>query len=211
VLRAGKQDHQEKFMRPSAHIIITAAAVALTAGAASAQEKQSITRAEQSASAEARFKRLDADGNGRFDKAEYLKVRAQAEREAQAKLRQLLTAEFAELDGNKDQGLTEAEIDAKVQAGAGKSVLARLDGNKDKKISSAEYTGQAAKLQSAVAADEQMTMWDANGDKTVTKAEYLGAALARFDRLDGDKNGTVTAAEAAAAAKSSSAVSMQGR
>lgn len=190
-------------MRKSAQFL---AALALLAPAvASAQAPESLTRAAQTASAEQRFKRLDANGDGKFDRAEFLQVRNQAERQAEAELRQTLTREFSELDANKDRNLTAAEIDAKVKiANAGKMSVARLDKDKNGRISAAEYTAQAS-LQPASDADQQIRQWDGNGDKTVTRQEFVASLLTRFDAFDANKDGTVTAQEFQARAKAAAA------
>ena len=93
-------------MRKAAQFLATLALVA--PAIASAQAPQNLTRAAQTANAEERFKRMDANGDGRFDRAEFLKARNQAEQQAEARIRQMLAREFAELDGNKDQNLTAA-------------------------------------------------------------------------------------------------------
>ena len=36
---------------------------------------------------------------------------------------------------------------------------------------------------------------DANGDKAISQAEFVAGALARFDRMDANKDGKVTAEE----------------
>ena len=197
-------------MRRSAQILATAALTALMSTAASAQGAQSVTRAAQATNAEERFKQLDGDGNGRFDRGEFIRVRDQAERQAKAELGKTLNGEFAELDSNKDGNLTAAEIDAKVKVpDAGKKSVARLDKNKDAKISLGEYTAQAANLEAAVDPDRLLAQWDANRDKVVTREEFVATVLARFDGFDANKDGTVTAEEASA--KVNSGVSMQGR
>lgn len=190
-------------MRKAAQFLAT---LALFAPAiASAQAPQTLTRAAQTASAEQRFKRLDLNGDGKFDRAEFLKARNQAERQVEAELRQTLTREFAELDANKDKNLTAAEIDAKVKiADAGKKSVGRLDKDKNGKISAAEYTAQAS-LQPATDAAQQMRQWDLNRDGIVTRKEFAASLLARFDWFDANKDGTVTAQEFEAKAKAASA------
>lgn len=190
-------------MRRFAQFLTAAALAALASTAASAQNANAVTRADQTANAEARFKRLDGDGNGRFDRAEFIKVRDQAERATEARLKQVLAGEFTQLDSNKDQSITAAEIDAKVKIpDAGKKSIARLDKNKDGKISMAEYTSQSG-VEATVDPDQIIRQWDSNGDKIVTREEFTATVLARFDSFDANKDGTVTAQEAAAKANSS--------
>ena len=56
---------------------------------------------------------LDGNGDGAFDKTEYLAARRKAEQSATAMLKAMLTKEFGQLDANKDGGVTAAEISAK--------------------------------------------------------------------------------------------------
>jgi Ca2+-binding EF-hand superfamily protein len=189
-------------MRKSAQFLATLALGALLPAIASAQAPANLTRAAQTTNAEERFKRMDTNGDGRFDRAEYLKARNQAKQQAEGRIRQMLSQEFAELDGNKDGGLTPAEIDAKVKiADAGKKTLARLDKDKNGKVSAAEYTSQASALEPTADADQQIRQWDGNGDKVVTRQEFVAFVLAQFDSFDANKDGTVTEQEAAAKLK----------
>jgi Ca2+-binding EF-hand superfamily protein len=183
-------------------VLRTLALTVLAAGVslpAYGQKADSLSRAQLAAGLEARFKLLDGNGNGSFDKAEYMAARRKAEQAASAEIRALLTKEFGELDANRDGAVIAAEIDAKVKAGAGKQTLTRLDRNKDQKISLAEYAGQAGNVSATNNADQQLKTWDSDGNGQITLAEYRGTALSRFDSLDGNKDGTLTAAEEAAA------------
>ena len=183
----------------------TMASLALAAAIsvpALAQQADSLSRDRLSASLDARFKLLDANGDGSFDKTEYLAARRKAEQAAAAMLKTMLSKEFAELDADKNGGVTAAEIDAKVnKPGTGKATVTRLDRNKDQKISVSEYSGQTGNISATANTDQQLKGWDKDSNGRITLQEYKGTALARFDSLDANKDGTLTAAEDMAAQK----------
>lgn len=145
----------------------------------------------------------DADGNG---------VVTRAETQAQA------AARFARLDHNKDGKLDGADRQAR-QAERQERRFARLDTDGNGQISKAEFTAERGPRSRAAPADAQagrdearpgrrhagrhhgrhgMTggrLADANGDKAVSQAEFTTAALARFDAMDGNRDGQVTQQE----------------
>ena len=189
-------------MRLLRTITFTALAITASLPASAQQQEENLSRASLSSSLDARFKLLDGNGDGAFDKTEYLAARRKAEQSATAMLKAMLTKEFGQLDANKDGGVTAAEIDAKVsKPNAGKATVARLDKNKDQKISLAEYNGQTGAVSATANPDQQLKGWDKDSNGRITLEEYKGSALARFDSLDGNRDGTITAAELAAAAK----------
>lgn len=119
-----------------------------------------------------------------------------------------LDTNFNSLDTNKDKSLSKAEIDvahgrtvAEAKAALDKRIeaeFARLDANKDKQLSVAEFKAAAGspKIQSA---DEFLKQLDHNGDGKVTPEEYRATPLANFDRIDTNKDGTISAEERSAA------------
>ena len=189
-------------MRPLRTVAFTALALSASLPASAQQQDENLSRTQLSTSLDGRFKLLDGNGDGAFDKAEYLTARRKAEQAATAMLKAMLTKEFGQLDANKDASVTAAEIDAKVsKPNAGKATVARLDKNKDQKISLAEYNGQTGAVSATANADQQIKGWDKDANGRVTLEEYKGSALARFDTLDGNKDGTITAAELTEAAR----------
>ena len=119
-----------------------------------------------------------------------------------------LDANFNNLDTNKDKSLSKAEIDvahsrtvAEAKAELDKRIeaeFARLDANKDKQLSVAEFRAAAGspKIQSS---DEFLKQLDRNGDGKVAPEEYRATPLANFDRIDTNKDGTISAEERSAA------------
>jgi hypothetical protein len=119
-----------------------------------------------------------------------------------------LDASFGNLDTNKDKSLNKAEVEsaqarnvAQTQAEIAKRLEAefgRLDGNKDGQLSMAEFKGAAATPR-VPPVDELMKQLDRNSDGKITQDEYRALPLANFDRLDTNKDGTISAQEQSAA------------
>lgn len=144
------------------------------------------------------MKRIDANGDGNVTRAE---VTAHVEKR------------FARADANGDGSITEADRTARMEA-RGERRFERLDADKNGSISRAEWdAGIDARAERREArghhggrhharmmrAGFHARMADTNKDGTVTKAEAQAAALAMFDRVDTNKDGTITAAEREAA------------
>ena len=126
-----------------------------------------LTRAQLTQKIEADFKASDTNGDGRITKAE---IQAALQRRATAvttDLKQRQQAEFNKLDTNKDGRLTLAEF----QAGA--AITVRPE-----------------------AVDRRLQQLDSNKDNAVTIAEFRTTMLSEFDKLDRNKDGVLSAAEA---------------
>lgn len=129
---------------------------------------------------------------------------------------------FAEMDADKDGAVTEAEINAGRAAKKAErhdAMFTKMDTDKNGSISRAEFdTHHATRMQGGRMAGEHhkgmkhggrgdmarmggrmFAMADANKDGKVTEAEATTAALARFDSVDTDKNGTISDTERQAA------------
>lgn len=118
---------------------------------------------------------------------------------------------FGRLDTNKDGKVTRAEANAVVAARAvakGKpagaqpnfdKLFARADTNRDGAISRAEFEalprGANAAAKGKAFGDRMFAMRDTNKDGRMSLAEAQQAALARFDRVDANHDGTITAQE----------------
>lgn len=157
-----------------------AAALLLTAGAASAQGPDSAAQ---------RTSRVDADGDGRISQAEFLSrldrmTSADADRDGsitpderraagQARMAQRRDAAFARLDANSDGSVSRAEFDARPErAGRGRTGQGRR----------AMHRGQGA--QGAPRAE-----------RTVDVAQARVRMTEAFARLDKDGDGYLTAEE----------------
>ncbi len=130
---------------------------------------------------------------------------------------------FAEMDTNEDGAVTQAEIDAGRTAKMAErhgEMFTKMDTDKNGSISRAEFDAHhAGMMQSGRGGMEgrrgmkhggrhgdmghmggrMFAMADANKDGKVTEAEATSAALAHFDKVDTDKNGTISDAERQAA------------
>lgn len=150
------------------------------------------------------FERLDTNKDGQV-------ARAEAEGEAQRL--------FARLDANEDGELTQPEADEGMRAVAKQEIEARfkaLDVNADGRVTADESKlpprffdrldkndDQAVTLEElqagphlgAKGAGFMFKKADANGDGKVSRAEATQAALQRYDRLDGNRDGVLTRAE----------------
>lgn len=147
-----------------------------------------ITRAETDAAATQRFQRMDVNGDGKLDAADREARRAEMQKKR-----------FERLDANKDGQISQAEWDqhaadrdAKRGASDGASDKAR-DGKRTAK------RGHFGKRGGHRMAARMMMKADTNGDKAISLAEFRAAAMARFDRVDANKDGQITAEERDAA------------
>ena len=180
-------------MRKIVTLSLAATALIGAGGVAYAQasEAPALTRAQvEQRSAEA-FARMDANDDGVVD---------QADRAARRQER------FARRDANGDGELNAADREARR-----KGAFDRLDADRSGGISFEEFSAQREQRQEARAERRGPRMAlrgpgrrggprlgraaDTNRDGTVTQAEFASAALARFDRVDVNKDGTIGADE----------------
>jgi len=117
-----------------------------------------------------------------------------------------LDASYKRLDANNDGSVAQAEIQA-AQTRSGQAVDAllvkrraeaftRLDTNKDGQLSQAEFNA-GTPLPQRPRADPAAALakLDMNKDKKVTPAEFRGPPLANFDKLDLNRDGTISVDE----------------
>lgn len=101
------------------------------------------------------------------------------------------SAAFARMDANKDGALDQADRTARQSA-----MFDRLDTDRDGAISRAEFAamqarwGEARKARAAARAAR-----GAAASGPISQQAFIERALARFDRADADRDGTLTAAE----------------
>lgn len=137
-----------------------------------------LTRAQALTQAEARFDRMDANKDGKLDKADH-----EARRNAM----------FDRLDTDKNGQISRAEFNTRPERAAGGEARRGPDGEQGKqhRWGGRGHGRHGGKWGGGFA--------DTNKDGVVTKAEFTAAALQRFDRLDANKDGTVTREERQAA------------
>ena len=119
----------------------------------------------------------------------------------------MLDARFAAIDANRDGALTGAELQAleaqvvanqKAEiAAAVQRAFAKLDANKDGRLSIEEFGAAAPKVDANPAANaaELVRMLDTDKNGKISSDEFKRRTLAGFDKLDTNKDGTVTPAE----------------
>lgn len=112
-----------------------------------------------------------------------------------------MDGEFRKMDADKNGQLSAREIEQfqKLQAVAqaearARAAFARLDSDRNGVLSQAEF-GKAMTPSAASNSQPMLARMDGNKDKQVNLIEHRTATLARFDRIDADKDGTVTPAE----------------
>lgn len=148
--------------------------VAVAAPGDMRQPPADMTRAQASAKANERFDRMDANKDGKLDAAD------RAARQAQM---------FDKIDTDKNGSISRAEFDAH-HAQMGQQRGQRMG----KHHRGGRNMGDEAGGRMAM-----MGRADANGDRALSREEFVNTGLARFDRMDANKDGTVTVAERQAA------------
>jgi Ca2+-binding EF-hand superfamily protein len=161
---------------PLAALVLLGAApvFAATAAAQPASKpapNQIPTRASLINSMQGNFKSIDTNGDGTLNSAELQAAEGKVMQQRLAALRNRVAGEFTKLDTNKDGQLSKAEF-----------MAAAPSAPKD--------APNGAKLLSEL---------DKNKDGKVSVDEYRAPMLARFDSIDGNHDGTLSAAERQAA------------
>ncbi len=135
-----------------------------------------ISRAEMTASLEARFAKMDADRDGQLTQKDF-----------DLKRQQRLEKRFADMDTDRNGQISKAEFMAAHQARADKR--AGMGGPGGHKWRGGPRGGRGMGAE----------MRDIRNGGVVTKADFIAKGMARFDRLDTNKDGFVTADEMKAA------------
>lgn len=151
-----------------------------------------LTRAEAQASATQLFAKMDANKDGKVDASDHAARRAEMQ-----------ATRFAALDANKDGSVSKAEWD---QHSADRAAKRAERGDKRADAGEAREgkrgDGMRGHHGKRGGHGGGMGGWmkaDTNGDKAISQAEFTTASLARFDRMDANKDGQVTAEERQAA------------
>jgi Ca2+-binding EF-hand superfamily protein len=170
--------------------ILAATALAATAGLALAQppagarpdRNADVTRQQVIERVEQRFARMDANDDGRFTPEEARAMREQRRTER-------ANRRFERLDADRDGSVSRAEFD-QARASRAERRAERMAGRGD-----GPRMGMRMHRPSGhgMRGMRGMRMFGEQG--FVTREQMQERALARFDRLDADDNGIVTAAE----------------
>ncbi len=133
------------------------------------QAPQPITKADFTKNVDSRFATIDTDKDGSLSTAEIATVHAEAIQQATARQEQQIAAEFAKRDTNKDN-----------------------------QLSMAEFRAAARPLKPTATPAQLVAELDSNKDGKVSIGEYRTPPMASFDRIDINKDGTLTPQEAQA-------------
>jgi len=150
----------------------------VVAQTAPAGERAELTRADAEARALERFERLDANKDGAL---------SEADREAQARLR----FDATDTDGNGE--LSFAEVTAAREA-RHENRAERMAERGERRAGMRGMRGKRGGERGGLRG-RMLERADADSNGSVSQAEFTSAALARFDRLDANNDGTITADE----------------
>lgn len=174
-------------------ITIALAAAGLTiGGAAIAQDRPErpdrgadMSRADAEARAAAAFARMDANSDGVLDTAD---------REARQRAR------FDRMDADGNGQVSYEEMQA-AREGQREARQARRAEAGERRGEAGERRGRRGAHRMAMRGagpqmmGQRLRQADTDGDNAISQAEFTAAALARFDRVDANSDGTVTAEE----------------
>ena len=161
----------------AAALLATIPAMALAQDTAAAEESKPVTRIELSNRLDTDYTDLDADKDGKVDAAEI-----------NARLKKGAEAELEEIKKERDAAFTKFDTDGN---GA---------------ISKAEFEARA-KLPTIKEPDAKpfLDRFDANKDGGISKDEFRAPTMTNFEKLDKDKDGTLSVAEQKAPATAATA------
>ena len=138
-------------------------------GGAQANTAQPLTKAQFAAQLDANFKSVDSNGDKILSAAEIEAAQSRAAAQAQANIAKRLETEFNRLDANKDGQLSPAEFKA------------------------------GAPVPRVTPAAQMLQQFDRNKNGKVEQEEFRAVPLANFDRIDTNKDGTISIEEQGAA------------
>jgi hypothetical protein len=143
----------------------------------------SISRAEAQAAAEAHWTRMDANRDGRLDQADWDQIRTQRRAEM-----------FQRLDSDGNGSVSRAEWDQAADARA-----ARM-GERMAQRGEGEGPGHMRRRGRGHGAGPgggrgMIARLDTNRDQVITREEFMAAVTERHTAMDGNGDGSVTAAE----------------
>ena len=182
------QTEQDSAMKKTVLAIASVSLLAGTAALAQPGERPStpMARADVTQKVAERFQKMDVNGDGVVDLAD---------RELRRKQR------IAKIDTDGNGAISKAERDAareaRDQRRAERMEKRGVEG--ERRGGKRGLRGKRGHFGGGMMGGGKMARADANGDGRLTLQEMQAHALERFDRIDTDKNGTVTAEERKAA------------
>lgn len=113
-----------------------------------------------------------------------------------------MDGEYRKLDANRDGVVTKAELETHqrnlAQAAAAeraRTLFAKIDSDRNGQLSLGEFQRAHGAGAGKPDVTEVLARLDGNRDQKVTLVEYRTLTLAKFDSLDADKDGALSAAE----------------
>lgn len=166
-------------------LIISIATAAMMAGSATyaqqsggAEPRGDMTRADAQTKAAERFAKMDVNSDGQL---------SDADREAKRRAR------FDQTDANGDGQLSYAEVAAAHEAR--KAMRGERRGEAGERRAGRGEDRMRGGKRGGKKGGKMMAGMDTDNSGTVSQAEFTTAALARFDRADANKDGTLTSEE----------------
>lgn len=160
---------------------------------------QPLTRAAVEAQVEARFARADSNRDG-FVTQDEVRARAEARRaQRQERRAERLEQRFARLDANRDGSISRAEFNDRPALRGGDRVERRAMRGERRAQRFARAGGRRGGAMMARFGARAFAAMDFDRDGRVALAEAERAALHRFDRVDSNRDGTITPDERQAA------------
>jgi hypothetical protein len=155
------------------------------------------TRAEVQAKVQEYFTQIDANKDGAITQAEFDAHRTAKKAEWQARRAERRAEMFTKLDTNKNGQLSKAEFDApRADRGEGMGEGRGIWGGHHRM---GGMMGRGHGMMMGMGGGDWFARIDANKDGKVTLAEASARALGMFDKADANKDGTVTPEERKAA------------
>jgi len=109
---------------------------------------------------------------------------------------------FGGADTNKDGSVSKTELVAlqqkelgQAKSGLSQQLLTRfrqLDTNKDGALSPQEFVAIAPPIRTAETPDQMMKALDSNGDGKISNAEFRAPQVAKFNKVDANRDGIAT-------------------
>jgi len=112
---------------------------------------------------------------------------------------------FAAADANRDGGIAKGELVVlqqkelqQAKSNLNQQLLGRfrqLDTNKDGQLSPAEFAAIAPPIRAVETPDQMLKALDSNGDGKITNAEFRAPQVAKFNKVDANRDGIATPEE----------------
>jgi hypothetical protein len=184
-------------------ILSGAAAAALIATPTFAQQAQGgfergqgVTRAQVETRVRASFARVDANRDGFVTQTEAQSFRQNVRAERQENRAERREARFARLDANRDGSISRAEFFARRdRAEQGERRGLRAERRAERRAARLERRGQRGGFAARLGNGRLFERLDGNRDGRVSLAEATAVRLRAFDRADANRDGRVTREE----------------